>query len=95
MKIYRISQQARIDLIEIWLYIAQDSVQAADDFTAQVRSKFPLLAEWPDSGRNRDDLEPGLRSHPVGNYIIFYRNGAKGVEIARVLHGARDLGRLL
>jgi toxin ParE1/3/4 len=32
-----------------------------------------------------------LRSFPVGNYVIFYREVSEGIEIIRVLHGARDI----
>ena len=45
----------------------------------------------PEIGRPREDLAARLRSFPVGSYIIFYRPMEYGVEIARVLHGARDL----
>jgi len=94
MNTYRISAQASVDLIDIWLYIAEDSVRHADEFTDEVRSKFPLLAQCPECGPRRDDLAPGLRSHPVDNYVIFYRAYAQGIEIVRVVHGARDIGRL-
>jgi toxin ParE1/3/4 len=43
-------------------------------------------------GRNRSDIVPGIRYFPVGNYLIFYRETGQGVEIIRVLHGARSLG---
>jgi len=36
-------------------------------------------------------LAARLRSFPVGSYVIFYRPMENGVEIVRVLHGARDL----
>ena len=42
-------------------------------------------------GRNRPDLAPELRSFPVDNYIIFYRPISEGIQVIRVLHGARDI----
>jgi len=42
-------------------------------------------------GRVRDELAPSLRSFPVGRYVIFYRLIKNGIEITRILHGARDL----
>jgi toxin ParE1/3/4 len=39
-------------------------------------------------------MAPGLRSFPVGNYVVFYRIVPEGIELVRVLHGARDLRRL-
>jgi toxin ParE1/3/4 len=42
-------------------------------------------------GRNRDELYPGLKSFPVGKYIIFYLPISGGLEIVRILHGMRDI----
>ena len=42
-------------------------------------------------GRRREELAPGLRSFPVGRYLIFYVPLTNGVDIVRVLHGSRDL----
>jgi len=91
---FQTSDLAEIDLLEIWLYIADDSVRAANRFTKKITDRFPLLARFPDIGQQRDDLRKGLRSFPVGNYIIFYQRQAEGILIVRVLHGARDIGRL-
>ena len=90
MNQYRISDAARKDLDEIWLYIAEDNIEAADRFIRALVSRFPLLASRMQLGRERKDLGESLRSHPVGNYIIFYRSMPSGIEIVRVLHGARD-----
>ena len=91
MKQIRVSPAAGAVLDQIWFYIAQDNVDAADKFIHAVVSRFPRLATMPELGRRREELSPGLRSFPVGHYIIFYRPMENGVEIARVLHGARDL----
>jgi toxin ParE1/3/4 len=91
MNQYRVSDTARSDLDDIWFYIAQDNPKAADKFIRTIVSRFPKLAATPGWGRRREELAPGLRSVPVGRYLIFYRPLENGVEIARVLHGARDL----
>jgi toxin ParE1/3/4 len=31
-----------------------------------------------------------LRSFPVGSHIIFYCSLSDGIEVIRILHGARD-----
>jgi toxin ParE1/3/4 len=46
-------------------------------------------------GRERPDLRAGLRSFTVGSYLIIYRPLADGIEVVRVLHGARDLAKLV
>ena len=95
MSRYRLSRQAHIDLDDIWLYIASDSVAAADRFVDEFTAKFRLLATQPGIGRSRDEFAESLRSLPVGNYIIFYRPIDAGVEVVRVLSGFRDIPSIL
>jgi len=90
MSRYRVSDAARSDLDEIWRYIARDNPEAADKFIRSLVSRFPMLASRPEIGRERKELSPHLRSFAIGNYVIFYRPMENGVEVARVLHGARD-----
>lgn len=85
------SPRAKRDLLEIWDYIADDSEARADAFIARFDEKFRLLAERSGLGRPRDELAEGLRSFPVGRYVIFFRSIPNGVEIVRVLHSARDI----
>jgi len=75
--------RAELDLLDIWLYVAEYSVEAAEGLL--------VLADSPLAGRSRDELAPGLRSFPTGSYLIFYRVIPDGVEIVRVLHGSRDI----
>ncbi len=91
MRKFKVSRPAKKDLDEIWLGIAQDSVDTADRFIDFLTDRFPTLASSPRMGRSREDLAPGLRCHPVKTYLIFYRLQKNRVEIARVVHGARDL----
>jgi toxin ParE1/3/4 len=91
MSQYHVSDAASADLEEIWLFIAQDDPDAADRHLRNLVSRFPTLASMPEMERLREELAARLRSFPVGSYVIFYRPIAGGVEIVRVLHGARDL----
>jgi toxin ParE1/3/4 len=86
--------RAADDLIEIWDYIADDSVARADAFIDDADAKFRLLAEQPMLGRSREELAPGLRSVSFGRYLIFYEVIPDGIAIVRVLHSARDTGPL-
>ena len=90
----RVSRAAKNDLDEIWFYIAGHNIDAADRFVDLLADKFPLLASSPAMGRAREELEPGLRSFPVKRYLILYRPRKGGIEIVRVIHGARDLSAL-
>jgi toxin ParE1/3/4 len=90
-----IRPRARIDIAEIWEYIAEDSEVQADAFVDQFDGQFQLLALQPGIGRIRDELLAGLRSLPFERYVIFYRAVERGVEIIRILHSARDIGAQL
>ncbi len=88
------SPSARNDIIEIWLYIAQDDPDAADRLVATIDAKLDLLSDSPNMGKAREELAPSLRSFPCGNYLLFYRPIAQGIELVRVAHGARDIEAL-
>ncbi len=91
---YTLTPTALRDLLGIWTFIGEEDLRAADRLVEQVHEKLRLLAENPGTGRSRDELARGLRSFPCGPYIIFYRIIENGVEVMRVIHGARDLPRL-
>jgi toxin ParE1/3/4 len=78
------------DLLEIWLYIAQDNITAADRLLERLEQRCDRLEASPMLGSKRDDLLPGMRYLIEGSYVIFYRIHQDTVEILRVLHGARD-----
>jgi toxin ParE1/3/4 len=82
------------DLEEIWWYIAQDSPANADQLLDQIQEKSLLIANFPNMGENRDELLRGLRSFPVGRYLVFYFPLPDGIDIVRVFHGSRDLESL-
>lgn len=90
----RFRPAAENDLIEIGDYIACDNPRAAAEFIATIREKCTALVETPNIGGKRPELSAGLRSIPVGHYVIFYRVLADAVEIVNVIHGARDIDSL-
>lgn len=92
-KLFRTAQAAE-DLIDIWLYIANDNCMAADKMLSRFESVFETLTEQPEFGAARSDIAPDLRHFPVGNYLVLYRIIEEGVEIMRVVHGSRLLSQL-
>jgi plasmid stabilization system protein ParE len=51
--------QAEADLIDIWLHIAPDDVQAADRLLDDLDETLLLLADQPFLGSARPDVAPG------------------------------------
>jgi toxin ParE1/3/4 len=50
-----------------------------------------MLSEQAKAGRERPELAPGLRSFPVGNYLLFYLPLPGGIDLVRVLSGYMDI----
>jgi toxin ParE1/3/4 len=88
------SIQAKRDLLDIWMYLAEGSQRAADRLLDQFETTLKLLASHPGMGKLRDELAPGLRSFIVGDYLIFYLPRERDLLLVRVLSGYRDLDSL-
>jgi toxin ParE1/3/4 len=92
-RLYR-SPAAEVDLDEIYLRVASDSVAAADRLLMRILEAEQRLLEFPEIGQARPDLAHGLRHWPVGRYLIFYLIEPERIAVVRVVHGARDLPQL-
>jgi toxin ParE1/3/4 len=62
---------------------------------SEIDRKLQALSRRPAMGRVRSELAPELRSFPVGRYVVFYLPCPDGIDIVRVLHGARDIETVL
>jgi len=94
MPTYRLTRLAKEDLQAIRDHIAQDSLTNAQRYLGILKEKCQTLAEYPGLGVQREEYL-GLHKLPVGDYLIFYRPTNNGIDIIRVLHGARDVESIL
>ncbi len=62
---------------------------------ARFEDKARSLADFPEGGRLRPEIAPDVRSTLVKPYVIFYRYRQETVHILRILHGSRDLRRIM
>jgi toxin ParE1/3/4 len=88
---YRLTGVAKEDLEEIHDFITKGSSRHATQMLQRFESIFNLLVDAPMAGTSRNELEQGIRSYPVGSYIIFYHVKDQFVIIDRVLHTGRDI----
>ncbi len=92
---------AEEDLTEAYLYIGMDSPVAAERLLDAVEATVLFLGENPRAGRQQEFRSPrarGVRSWKVTGfdaYLIFYRAAGKDLEVIRLIHGARDIPRVL
>lgn len=85
--------EAEADILEIWDFIADDSISEADRWIDRLDEKLRLWATQPTIGRPRDELAPNLRSMPFGRYVVFFTPLVDGIDVVRVLQAARDVDR--
>ena len=92
-----LSPRAAADLEEIADYIARDNPVRAARLVVELEGKCRGVAPSPELYPARTDLAPGLRMAVHGRYLVLYRDlpGEDTVRIERVLHGARNLPRLI
>jgi toxin ParE1/3/4 len=85
---------AKADLIDAWLFIAEDNAAAADAYIERLQQICVLIAENPLMGYDRTDIAEGVISFAVDDYVIYYELHDKGITVLRVWHAARDPANL-
>lgn len=90
------SREADEDLADIRAYISLDSPRRAASFTRELVHACLAIGEAPRAwpvvvGYERS----GFRRKAYRQYLIFYRVQVDCVQIIRVVHGRRDVERLL
>ena len=85
---------ARLDLLDIFDYIARDKPNAAANWIDKIEEKCALIATTPEFGERRPEHGSDIRSSVVGRYVIFYRPMEDGIEVVRVIVGDRDIRSL-
>lgn len=92
MRRLRFTESARGDLLEAWLYIADDDMAAADRVLEAIDREASTLLDQPLMGRARPELGGQVRSWPTSTpYILYYEADDAEVTVLRVLHHARDV----
>ena len=95
MSTVTLTQSAHNDLLEAWLYIAEDNQPAADKLLDAINKEANTLALQPLMGRARPELADCLRSWPTSTpYLLFYLADDVGITVLRVLHHARDVRQI-
>ena len=96
VKPYVVSPDSESDLKQIWRYLLGEAgLAVANRIQGELVDAFEGLADVPGKGHRRPDLtNRDVLFFSVYQYMIVYRRGSK-VEIVAVLHGKRDVKRLL
>ena len=85
---------AREDLLDIWTYIAPRNPDAADRVFDLLEARCSSLRDYPQSGPGRPEIADDARALVVERWIVLYRLTGDGVQVVRIVDGARDLSKL-
>ncbi len=96
MSAYALTPSAKADIFDIWSYIASDSEDAADRVEHAIYAACAFVAEAPMRGHSRPDLTArSLRFWTLTRYPNYNRPETAPLQVVAVLHGKRNLSRVL
>lgn len=87
---------AKTDLFAITFFIGeqQNRPATAEQIVRGIHAKCDVYAAQPALGSPRQDLGEDFRAFHHTRYVIVYRPIADGIEVVRVVDGARDFTEL-
>ena len=101
MTAYALTPLAEEDVFEIWSFIANDNEEIADRVEQAIYDACAFVADAPMRGHSRSDLTNRslrfwtLTRYPNPNYTVVYRPETLPLQVVAVLHGKRNLRRIL
>ena len=91
---FSISQEAYLDLEQIWLYTVDNwPVEQADRYYNLIMDEIAYLAKHPQSGQDYSHVRKGYFRSQIKSHLIFYKvNRERGeIEVIRILHQLMDI----
>jgi plasmid stabilization system protein ParE len=93
---YILAPLAAQDLDDIWEFIAEHNLDAADRVLEEIYDAIHHLVRLPFMGHLREELAD--RTHrfwPVRDFLIIYHPQTTPLEIVRIVRGSRDIPSLI
>jgi plasmid stabilization system protein ParE len=94
---FHLTEDAIFDIDAIWLYLLEkEGVEIADRIVTELFKGFYKLSDIPNAGHRRTDLTSRqVLFYRVFSYFVIYEPETKPLQILGVLHGKRNLSRIL
>ena len=87
-----LTPEARSDLRDILLHIAEDSPTTAERVRSEIYQAFRRLGQSPGIGHYHEELlDRRYRFWNFYSYVVCYIWEQKPIQIIAIVHGARDL----
>ena len=91
-----LSIEAKSDLSEILLDVADDSPVTAERLRSEIYAACQRLGRSPGIGHYHEELlDRGYRFWNFYSYVVCYVWETKPIQIVAIVHGARDLASFL
>ena len=88
---YAFHPEAFTDLDDIWEFIAEHNIDAADKVIDEIYDAVRKLVEFPHQGHRRPELTSRpLRFLQVRDYLIVYAPEESPLWVVAVMHGRRS-----
>jgi antitoxin ParD1/3/4/toxin ParE1/3/4 len=88
---FELHPDAYTDLDQLWDFIAEDSIDAADRVRDKIYDAIQALVPFPHQGHRRTDLTSRpLRFWRVYDYLIAYAPDERPLWVVAVMHGHRS-----
>ncbi len=92
MSRYDLSRGALLELDEIWSYIAQDNLDAADRWVEKLLEACETLGRNPQIGHARAEItDKSVLFWPVDTYLIVYQVHPNHIDVLAITQGSRDI----
>ena len=97
MDLFQLTEDAILDIDAIWLYLLnKESLEAAERIVTELFKGFYKLADMPNGGHRRADLtNRQVLFYRIFSYLVIYEPGGKPLQILAILHGKRNVSRIL
>jgi plasmid stabilization system protein ParE len=91
-RLFLLTDEAKTDLMEILLDIAEDSPDTAQRLRSEFYSGLQTLGRTPGIGHLHDELlSRKYRFWNFYSYVVAYAWEANPIQVISIVHGARDL----
>jgi toxin ParE1/3/4 len=94
VKRVRFTLKAREDLLGIWVQIALNDEPTANAIYDRIEERCRQLADFPEMAPVRPEIAAQARALVIERWLALYRIVPDGVQIVRIVDGARDLTKL-
>jgi plasmid stabilization system protein ParE len=93
---FLLTPEAKTDLREILLDVAEDSPDTAERLRSEIHEAFRRLGRSPGIGHYHEELlDRRYRFWNFYSYVVCYAWEQKPIQIIAVIHGARHLASFL